>query len=102
LAVLVFLRIFRCKRRPWFPRAVVRRFWYYLGVNGLIRLLIINFILVIFAGYVVYQRQIIEYLINKKPIQMSIELTVLIVALSIPCLLSIFVTFAPKDILIIG
>lgn len=54
LAVLVFLRIFRCKRRPWFPRAVVRRFWYYLGVNGLIRLLIINFILVIFAGYVVY------------------------------------------------
>ena len=100
ISFIVFLKIWRCNRRPWLPRACLRRFWYYLGFNGFIRLLISYYLLVIFSGYVAYRRQFTEYLNNKTEIKMDRELAVFATCLGLPLLLSLIIALLSKDCLL--
>jgi len=39
--------------------AIFRRFWNFMGFNGLLRVLIVEFILVLFSGYVNFEKDIL-------------------------------------------
>ena len=57
--LFIYMRFFQQPTKNyWIWRAVLRRLWNYMGPNALIRLITIEYLLIIFAAYVTLQTQI--------------------------------------------
>ena len=61
-SAVMFLLVCSCKydmwmeNRKWPCQAFLVRVWNYMGLNGLIRIFILQYVLVIFSGYVVFRK----------------------------------------------
>ena len=61
-SAVMFLLVCGCKydmwmeNRKWPCQAFFVRVWNYMGLNGLIRIFILQYVLVIFSGYVVFRK----------------------------------------------
>jgi len=106
IAFIIYLlgKVIKPLGRHWFYRGLYVRCWNYMGVNAILRLLHVEFILVLFAGYVVYRKQLYEMYEKVAKgevytIEMSSELITLCVLLSVPLLATLIIPCCKKEYL---
>lgn len=84
----------------WKFNAIFARFWGYTGPNMILRLLHLEFLMVLLAGYVTMRKQLMELVGgNIQNIEMTGEFMMLIVLLLAPFLICLVITFISKETL---
>lgn len=84
----------------WIYRYVKRRFWYFCGVNALVRILYMEFLMVLIAGFLAYDKEFRLLAAGKVPHEtLDFEVFYFLVCTLIPITLTAGLPFVSKDIL---
>jgi drug/metabolite transporter (DMT)-like permease len=82
-------------RNSWRTHSCLKRMWTYMGVSAIFRIVLLQYIMVLFAGYITMNKQIVQlYNGDIKNIEMTGEfltftfmtLTPLLILIPLPCL----------------
>lgn len=104
ITIAVLFAVLRAKnvacKEGWLFPAVFRRFYNFMGPNALLRVLVVEFLLVMFAGYVAFDKQYKLIRHGKfKDVAMGAEFTSYIVCLAIPLLVAAAIPTRSKEFL---
>jgi len=99
LVLYILTKIVPPLGRHWLFRGLWIRCWNYMGPNAIIRILNIEFMLVLFAGFTVFRKELLLLATGELKTSLTTEMYVLGGGICIPLFLALLIPCCNKDTL---